>query len=153
MTRTTLRLIKSIIICIIHSLIIYNFLKNMDVNNELSILSSKIFQSPIDAKQNKSSLSSERLDELRRLLSNDSNGINVNYLEATHQIPKFHTVYCCGKKVENIDMNENPLIFLADKPKKKSIFLEQVHNRNDLLCSDWKDSNMAKVSCDDSHHN
>ena len=86
------------------------------------------------------------------MLSSESNGISSYFLESTHVIPKFHTYYCCGDKLEAIE-DDNPLIFLSDKPSVKSRFLYKAHNRKDLYCVDWSSDHFKSINCDDEHGN
>ena len=89
--------------------------KKLDLNmywkHEINDLCSRLFQSYDNDKKSKLALSSKRVDELRLLIPNESNGINAQFLESTHDLPKFHTFYCCGEKVGTIE-DDNPLVFL-----------------------------------------
>ena len=122
----------------------------MDEKDNIKVLCSKLFQSYDATADKKVKLSSERVDELRQLISKSSNGLNVNYLESSHQIPKFKKLYSCGEVIDNVDDIDHKLIFLSDKPKQKSILLEKSHNRKDLFVADWDEEVLVKVSLDDS---
>ena len=125
----------------------------MDNESILHQLCSNLFQTIDHESKQKGKISSAKLDELRLLLSKESNGVGVNYLESTHEIPKFRKLYCCGKEVDDLEKYENPLIFLSDKPLIKSNFLREAHNREDLICASWDSSDVVKVPVDDTFGN